>query len=60
MGEASRISGKTKVIAVVGTPIEHSLSPAMHNTSFEHLGIDCVFLASMSKKKKILNLLSKV
>lgn len=29
MGEASRISGKTKVIAVVGTPIEHSLSPAM-------------------------------
>lgn len=52
MGEASRISGKTKVIAVVGTPIEHSLSPAMHNTSFEHLGIDCVFLAFDVKEEK--------
>ena len=45
MGETDRISGRTKTIAVVGSPIEHSLSPAMHNTAFEHLGIDCVFLA---------------
>lgn len=45
MREKDRISGHTKTIAVVGTPIEHSLSPAMHNTAFEYLGIDCVFLA---------------
>lgn len=45
MGEIDHISGHTKTIAVVGTPIKHSLSPAMHNTSFTHLGIDCVFLA---------------
>lgn len=45
MGETDRVSGRTKTIAVIGTPVEHSLSPAMHNTSFEYLGIDCIFLA---------------
>jgi shikimate dehydrogenase len=39
------ISGKTKVCAVIGDPIEHSLSPTMHNAAFEHLKLDFVFLA---------------
>jgi shikimate dehydrogenase len=39
------ISGKTEVFAVIGDPIEHTLSPAMHNAAFEHLGLDYVFLA---------------
>jgi len=39
------ISGKTRVCAVIGDPIEHTLSPAMHNAAFEHLKLDFVFLA---------------
>lgn len=45
MGQSDRISGHTKTIGLIGTPVEHSMSPAMHNTSFEHLGIDYVYLA---------------
>ena len=39
------ISGRTEVFAVMGDPIEHTLSPTMHNAAFEHLGLDYVFLA---------------
>jgi shikimate dehydrogenase len=39
------ISGKTRVCAVIGDPIEHTLSPAMQNAAFEHLKLDFVFLA---------------
>jgi shikimate dehydrogenase len=39
------ISGKTRVFAVIGDPIEHTLSPTMHNAAFEHLKLDFVFLA---------------
>ena len=38
-------SGKTKVCGVIGDPIEHTLSPIMHNAAFEALKIDYVFLA---------------
>jgi shikimate dehydrogenase len=31
------VSGKTHVCAVIGDPIEHTLSPMMHNAAFEHL-----------------------
>lgn len=39
------VSGRTRVCAVIGDPVEHSLSPAMHNAAFEHLKLDFVFLA---------------
>ncbi len=39
------ISGKTRVCGVIGDPIEHSLSPIMHNAAFEALDLDYVFLA---------------
>jgi len=39
------ISGKTHLYAVIGDPIAHSLSPAMHNAAFQALGVDAVFLA---------------
>ena len=38
------ISGRTKAFALFGSPVEHSLSPAMHNASFAELGLDCVYL----------------
>jgi shikimate dehydrogenase len=39
------ISGKTRVCGVIGDPIEHSLSPTIHNAAFGHLELDFVFLA---------------
>ncbi len=40
-----RPGGETKLAAVIGDPVRHSLSPLIHNTAFELLGLDWVFLA---------------
>ncbi len=39
------IDSKTKVVGVIGKPIGHSMSPAMHNAAFSRLGLDYVYLA---------------
>jgi shikimate dehydrogenase len=39
------ISGKTRVCGVIGDPIEHTLSPIMHNAAFEASGLDFVYVA---------------
>jgi shikimate dehydrogenase len=39
------ISGKTRVCAIIGDPVEHSLSPAMHNAAFKKLKLDMVYVA---------------
>jgi shikimate dehydrogenase len=33
------------VAAVIGSPVQHSLSPALHNAAFEQLGVDWVYVA---------------
>jgi len=33
------------VYGIIGDPIEHSLSPVMHNAAFRHLEMDCVYRA---------------
>ena len=38
------ISGKTKICGLIGDPIEHSMSPAMHNAAFKNRGLDYVYL----------------
>lgn len=42
----TEISGHTGLVALLGSPVEHSLSPAIHNESFRRLGIDAVYLVS--------------
>ncbi|MFM7068166.1 MAG: shikimate dehydrogenase [Actinomycetes bacterium] len=39
------ISGATRVAAVVGDPVRHSLSPIIHNAAFGAVGLDWVFVA---------------
>lgn len=39
------ITGHTRLICLLGDPVSHSISPAMHNLSFETLGLDYVYLA---------------
>jgi len=38
------ISGKTKIVGIFGYPIEHTLSPAMHNAAFKYLGLDYCYI----------------
>jgi len=40
-----RIDVGTKVCAVIGDPIEHSLSPSMHNAAFAGKGLNFVYVA---------------
>ncbi len=34
-----------KTFAVIGDPIDHSLSPNIHNAAFKQLGLDCSYIA---------------
>ena len=40
-----RISAETRVVGVIGYPVEHSLSPQMHNAAFRALGMNWCYLA---------------
>ncbi len=39
------ISGATRLAAVIGSPVRHSLSPALHNAAFEAGALDWRFVA---------------
>lgn len=41
----NRISGRTQLYCLIGTPVGHSKSPAMYNYSFARTGVDAVYLA---------------
>lgn len=40
-----QITGHTKLTGLLGSPVAHSISPAMHNEAFRELGLDYVYLA---------------
>jgi shikimate dehydrogenase len=39
------INAHTQLCGVLGNPVEHSLSPAIHNAAFQKLGLNYVYLA---------------
>ena len=43
--EAPRPDAHTRLCAVIGNPVAHSLSPAMHNAAFREAGLNFVYLA---------------
>jgi shikimate dehydrogenase len=51
------ISGRTRVCAVIGDPIEHSLSPVIQNAAFNALNINCVYTAFRVKFSDVSNAL---
>lgn len=49
LASGSDISAHTKLTAVAGTPIGHSMSPTIHNAIYRDLGIDATLLAFDTK-----------
>lgn len=47
------IGTDTRVYALIGDPIEHSLSPLMQNLAFRLLGLDCIYLAFRVKPEEL-------
>ena len=54
------ITPHTRVFAVLGHPVRHSLSPAMHNTAFRALGMDAVYVALDIPAEKVLAALESI
>lgn len=38
------ITGKTNVVGIIGDPVEHSMSPIMHNAAFRYLSLDYIYV----------------
>ncbi len=47
------ITAKTKICGLIGDPVEHSVSPAMHNAAFREKGLDFVYLPFKVKKEQL-------
>ena len=39
-----QINGSTEIYGIIGNPVAHSLSPAMHNSAFKALGLNKVYV----------------
>lgn len=38
------IDGRTRLAGLIGWPVEHTLSPAIHNAAYDHLGLNWVYV----------------
>jgi len=57
------ISSKTSFIALIGNPVNHSLSPIMQNAALQYLGLDLIYIAIPCKDEDlelVINSLKKI
>jgi len=57
------ITSKTNFLALIGNPVNHSLSPIMHNAAIKYLGLDLIYFSIPCKEKDfdiIIKSLSKI
>jgi shikimate dehydrogenase len=47
------ISGSTTLVGIVGWPVEHSLSPRMHNAGFAALGLDWAYVPLLTPPERL-------
>ena len=47
------ISAKTRICGLIGDPVEHSVSPVMHNAAFSSLGLDYIYLPFRVEKGQL-------
>jgi shikimate dehydrogenase len=51
--DSTSVSGTTKICGVMGDPIEHTVSPAMHNAAFIKLGLDYLYVPFRVRKEEL-------
>jgi shikimate dehydrogenase len=49
--ESSKISARTKVYALIGDPVDHSISPIIQNAAFRQTGLDAVYVTFQVKSR---------
>ena len=49
----STITGKTNLVGLLGQPVNHSLSPIMHNAAYEEMGLDWCYVAMPCDSKNL-------
>jgi len=47
------ISGKIRICGIIGDPLEHTMSPVMHNAAFREMGVDYLYVPFTVKKEKL-------
>jgi len=47
------ISGKTRLCGIIGDPIEHTMSPVMHNAAFRKVGVDYLYVPFRVKRGEL-------
>ncbi len=47
------VSGKTRLCGIIGDPIEHTMSPAMHNAAFAKMGLDYWYVPFRVKREEL-------
>ena len=47
------VSGRTRICGVIGDPVEHTMSPVMHNAAFEKMGLDYWYVPFRVKKEEL-------
>lgn len=48
-----RIAATSRTLVLIGDPVAHSLSPAMHNAAISALGLDAVYIALKAEKSAL-------
>lgn len=48
-----RVKGSTALLGLLGNPVAHSISPQLHNTISDMLGIDAVYIAMNIQREKV-------
>ena len=51
------ISGNSRVLVILGNPVSHSLSPAMHNAAFRALGMTAVYVPLRCRAEDLASLI---
>jgi len=49
----STITGKTNLVGLLGQPVNHSISPIMHNAAYEEMGLDWCYVAMPCESKDL-------
>ena len=52
----STITGKTNLVGLIGQPVNHSLSPIMHNAAYEEMGLDWCYVAFPCEKTNLVKI----